>query len=232
MLRILGLLMFSTVIVYSQPLPANSAGAGTGLNLSDQMLILDSKKSIKSENSEPIDGTPYLSDEFQAGDVVTQKGLFKGVKLRYNIDGDYIEFMQKDVTYILDPLPSVKKVTVADKNFVVDDYTVKGKTRKGYYILLDSGKMTMLAKKKVLFHPAQPPKALESDGKPAKYEKASDDFAYKLNGGPVIEISSVKKMLDGFPDHQEELKKFVSKEKISKNETDLAKLSKYYNQLQ
>ncbi|MEO5978811.1 MAG: hypothetical protein ABIS36_23705 [Chryseolinea sp.] len=232
MLKIISLLLLSTTVAYPQALPANSAGAGTGLNLPDQMLILESKKSIKSGDVEPIDGTPYLSDEFQPGNVVTTKGVFTAIPMRYNIGEDYIEFKQKDITYILDPSSKVKKVSISDKNFMVDDYTVKGKTRKGFYILLDSGKITVLVKKKVLLHPAQPPKALESDGHHAKYEKLSDDFAYKLNGGPITDISSVKKMIEVLPDHQEELKKFVSKERISKNQTDLAKLAHYYNQLQ
>lgn len=232
MLRIFCLVVLSMTVVYAQPIPGNSAGAGNGINLADQMMIQDSRKFAKTGETVPIDGTPYLSDDFQTGTVVTTKGVFYPVPMRYNIEGDYIEFKQKDITYILDPSPAVKKVSLPDQNFVVDDYTVKGKVRKGYYILLDSGKFTVLAKKKIILHPAQAPKALESDGHPAKYEKQSDDFVYKLNGGPVTEIPSVKKLIEVLPDHQEELKKFVSKEKIAKKEGDLIKLARYYNQLQ
>src|SRR6185503_1940379 len=106
------------------------------------------------------------------------------VPMRYNIEGDYVEFKQKDVTYILDPSPSVKKVSLPTTHLVVDNYEVKGKSTSGYYVLLDSGKLTLLMKKKVILRPAQAPKAIETEGKPARYEKLGDEFFYKLNGGP------------------------------------------------
>jgi hypothetical protein len=142
-----------------------------------------------------------------------------------------VEFRKKDVTYILDPSPSVLKVSLPATNLVVDNYNVKGKPTSGFYVLLDSGRLTLLMKKKVILRPAQAPKAIETDGKPARYEKQKDEFFYKLNGGPVSEIVSVKKIVEVLTDHQDEVKTFVGKEKISKKEGDLIKLAEYYNQL-
>jgi hypothetical protein len=217
--------------LYSQALPANGPGAGSGMNITDQLLIAAAKRAGKPPEAEPIVGTPYLEDDFKEGKVITTKGVFNAIPLRYNVESDYVEFKQKDVTYVLDPSPSVKKVSLPAGDLVVESYTVKGKPALGYYVLLDSGRLTLLMKKKVILRPAQAPKAIETEGKPARYEKLGDEFFYKINGGAVTEITSVKKMLEVLPDHQDEVKAFVSKEKISKKERDLVKLVEYYNQL-
>jgi hypothetical protein len=195
------------------------------------MLISDARRFIDPPEAEPIDGTPYLEDDFREGSVASVKGTYTGVPMRYHIHGDFVEFKQKDATYILDPTPAIRKVNLSGASLVVDNYVVKGKSRLGFYVLLDSGKLTLLEKKNMMLYPAQPPKAIETEGKHARYEKLKDDFYYKLNGGAIVEISSVKKILEALPDHQEEMKNFVSKEKISKSEDDLVKLARYYNQL-
>lgn len=233
MLKIILLVSLNLTVTYlgAQALPANGQGAGSGMNITDHLLIAETRRLSKSEASEPIDGTPYLEDNFQEGKVITTKGVFDAVPLRYNVEGDYVEFKKKDITYILDPSPSVKKVSLPTTHLVVDNIDVKGKSTYGYYVLLDSGKLTLLMKKKVVLHPAQAPKAIETTGKPARYEKLKDEFFYKLNGGPVTEIVSVKKMLEALTDHSDEVKAFVSEEKISKKERELMKLVEYYNQL-
>jgi len=233
MLKIFLLLSLTITLTYlsAQTLPANAHGAGTGVNITDHLLIADAKRLTQPEAPERIDGTPYLEDDFQEGTVVTVKGVFSAVPMRYHVEGDYVEFRQKDVTYILDPSPSVKKVSLPAAQLVVDHYDIKGASLYGYYVLLDSGKLTLLMKKKTMLHPAQAPKAIETDGKPARYEKQGDEFFYKLNGGAVIEIVSVKKMLEALTDHRDEVKTFVSQEKISKKQRDLVRLAEYYNQL-
>lgn len=215
----------------AQALSANGPGAGSGMNITDHLLIAAAKKLNKPEEPEIIDGTPYMEDDFQTGKVITTKGVFDSIPMRYNVAEDYVEFKKKDVTYILDPSPSVKKVSLPASQLVVDNYTVKGKSINGYFVLLDSGKLTLLVKKKVVLHPAQPPKPIETEGKRARYEKLKDEFFYKLNGGPITEIVSTKKMLEALTDHKDEVKAFIEKEKISKKEQDLVKLFEYYNQL-
>jgi hypothetical protein len=233
MLKIILLLSLNLTVTYlgAQALPANGQGAGSGMNITDHLLIAETRRLSKSEASEPIDGTPYLEDDFQEGRVVTTKGVFAAVPMRYNVEGDYVEFKQKDVTYILDPSPSIKKVSLHATNLVVDNYNVKGKSVSGFYVLLDSGKLTLLMKKKVILRPAKAPKAIETEGRPARYEELGDEFFYKLDGGPLSEVISVKKLLEVLTDHSDEVKAFVSKERISKKEHELVKLVQYYNQL-
>lgn len=215
----------------AQHLPANQSGAGTGLTITDHMLIKDSKRGLEGESAAKIEGSPYLNESFAPADVYSSKGKFPAVLMRYNIYTDEIEYKQKDIIYILLPGTDVKKVVFGDHVFVVETVEVRGKPKSGYFSLLDSGKVTLLAKKVVTFREAQAPKALEVEGKPAKYSKSQDEFLYKIGDGPLMELNNVKKMIETFPDKHDELRQFVATEKISRNEKELTKLIKYYNSL-
>ena len=223
--------LFSAAVAHAQHVPGNITGGGTGVNVTDHMLMMDARKAMSGPSEEKIEGTPYLTEEFLTADVYSNKGKYPATPMRYNIFADYIEFKHKDITYILDAGPDIKKVDFGNFSLVVEKTEVKGKMKSGYFALLDSGKVTLLSKKVVTYREAQPPKALETTGKPARYSRSGDDYLYKVGNGPVMDVGSVKKMIESFPDKQEELKQFASQEKISKNEKDLVKLVKYYNSL-
>ena len=94
----------------------------TGLNLTDHMLLLDSRKVLYGDGSaEETKGTPYLAETFDSANVYTIKGVFAAVPMRYNIHEDYFEFKNKDVTYILDPALNIKRVDFRDYSFVVEN---------------------------------------------------------------------------------------------------------------
>jgi hypothetical protein len=228
------LCMFLMAIVslsIAQRLPGNAPGSGMGMNLSDHLLILDSKKGRGGGAEENVDGTPYLQDEFVAANVFTTKGTYTAVPMRYNMYTDYIEFKQKDGIYVLDPRPDVRKVVFEQFSMVTENHTVKGKSIRGYFMMLDSGKVSLLERKAVAYQPAQPPKGLETEGRQARYDKPKEQFYYKLGSGALVEITTIKKMIDSLPDHQAEVSKFASQEKISRNEEELTRLVKYYNSL-
>jgi hypothetical protein len=148
----------------------------------------------------------------------------------YNMYEDYIEFKQKDIVYILDPDLMIKKIDMGAHVLVVENYEFKMKTQLGFLTLLDSGKVTLLSKNIVAFQEQQPPKALESAPTPAQYSSLPDVYYYKIGNGEVMKVSNLKKMIDSFPDKQNELTQFAKKEKLShKKEEDLMKLVRYYN---
>jgi hypothetical protein len=203
----------------------------TGLNLTDHMLLLDSRKVLYGDGSaEETKGTPYLAETFDSANVYTIKGVFTAVPMRYNVHEDYFEFKNKDVTYILDPALNIKRVDFRDYSFVVEKSEAGGKMKLGFFVLLDSGKVTLVAKKIVSYREPQPVKAME-EAKPGRYTKKDDEYFIRIEKGQLTEISSIKKMIESFPEKQNELKAFVDREKISKKEEDLIKLVQYYNSI-
>jgi len=227
---LVSLLMIGSSLSVAQHVTSYRDAGRTGLNVTDHMLLLDSRKVLYGEGASDTKGTPYLAETFDSANVYTLKGVFAGLPMRYNIHYDYLEFKKKDVIYILDPALNITRVDFKDYSFVVEKSEAGGKMKLGFFVLLDSGKVTLLAKKNVSYRDPQPAKAMQ-DATPATYSKQKDEYYYKIGSGQPIEISSVKKMIDDFPDKHDELEQFVRKEKISKNDEDLVKLVRYYNSL-
>jgi len=202
----------------------------TGKDITDHMLIDLSKKVDRSITN--YEGSPYLSEEFVPGEVYDAKNKFPGLLLRYNIFNDNIEFTQKGTTYALYPEPRIVKVILGNEVYVVEKYEVKGKMANGYFARLDSGKVTLLAKKIVRFTEEQEPKALQAAATPAKFTRVADVFYYRIGNAETSKVGSLKSFIDSLPDKKEDVSDYAKKEKLgTKNESDLVKLVKYYNSL-
>jgi hypothetical protein len=179
-----------------------------------------------------IKGTPYLKEAYEEGLIVYANNTIK-VPARYNVFKDLMEYQQSGRALVLDPNVSIKKVQLHNATFVVDKYVADGKTKLGYFALLDSGKVTLYAKKSVSYLAPQKGRALDGGDQPAEFKKIADTFYYKIGNNTLQEVKNVKTMIASFPDKQDELTTFVKKEKISpRNEEELIQLVKYYNSLE
>jgi hypothetical protein len=208
------------------------AQSTTGKNIDDHLLIKDAEKNLGLEEAVDVIGTPYFNETFAQGEVVFDKGKRNVVPLRYNIHKDWVEYQQNSQTYILDPDARIKEVKIDEDIFVVDGYKSKGKVRLGYFKLLDSGKVTLLAKQVVLYKEYQQAQALQSSSSPPKYTRAPDQFFFKVDSGELQKVDNIKNMIASFPDKHDELMDFAKREKISaRKEDDLKKLVAYYHTL-
>lgn len=209
----------------------HDVSAQQGRNLDDHVLIKMSQQSVYQPVAEKYDGSPYMKDEFIEGNVYINEGKYSGLPLRYNIFKDYIEFKKGTLTYILDPNISINKVTIGSDTLLVAKYIVGGKEKLGFFNLIASGKTSLLVKHVVKYREAQPPKALETEGKLAKYSEYPAAYYIKFDKGVLEEVDNIKKLIPKFPDKQSELNAFVKENKILKNDEDLKKLISYYNAL-
>jgi hypothetical protein len=179
-----------------------------------------------------IKGSPYLNETFEEGVIILANNNFK-VPARYNVYKDEMEYKQNGRALILDPAASVKKIQLHDATFVVQKYMADGKSKLGYFTLLDSGKVMLYAKKAVSYLPAKKGAALDGSDRPAEYKKVPDTFYYKIGDNGLVEVKNIKSMIGDFPDKQEELAAFAKKEKISpRKEDEMVQFVKYYNSLQ
>ncbi|HEY5918279.1 MAG TPA: hypothetical protein VIU13_12780 [Chryseolinea sp.] len=202
----------------------------TGKDITDHMLIDLSKKVDRSIKD--FEGSPYLSPDFVSGEVYGPKKKFTGLLLRYNIYNDNIEFMQKGTTYALYAEPRIVKVLLGNEVYVVEKIEIKGKMGYGYFARVDSGKVTLLAKKIVHFTEEKAPKALEAAATPAIFTRAQDVFYYRIGDVEISKVGSLKNFIESLPDKKEDVSNYAKKEKLgTKNESDLVTLVKYYNSL-
>lgn len=207
------------------------SGGMVGKNIADHLLIKDANRAIYGEPDEDVVGTPYLNKTFIEGDIYYSKGKFLGIPMRYNIYDDNIEFKQNGSTYILDPSLEIAKIDMGDYALVVAR-ELRGKLKPAYFVLLDSGKVTLMAKKHISFRESRPPGPLDSQATPARFSELPDDYFYRIGDGELMKVGSIRKMIESFPDKQKELSQFADREKISSNkEKELIKLVHYYNGL-
>ncbi|HEY4655131.1 MAG TPA: hypothetical protein VIH22_11495 [Cyclobacteriaceae bacterium] len=178
-----------------------------------------------------INGSPYLNEAYEQGVIHYSNKTYK-VPIRYNAFQDLIEYQQSGRAMALDPNPAVLKVTLGNSLFVPQKYESDGKSRFGYFEVLDSGKVTLFSKKRITFLPAKEGGALDGSDQPAEYKRAADVFFYKIGDGPLQEIDNIKSFIASLPDKQEELTRFAKKEKIShRKEKEIIRFVEYYNSL-
>jgi len=179
-----------------------------------------------------VKGTPYLEETYVNGTIAFANNT-RTVPLRYNAYKDLIEFQADGQARVLDPSTTIKKVNFGETTFVVEKYVNdKGIPKYGYFTLLDTGKVSLFSRKSVKFTPGMKGRALDGGDQPAEYRRNPDEFYFKIEGGQMTEVKSVKAMVAAFPDKQDELLAFAKKEKISpRDEEELLKLVRYYNSL-
>ncbi|HEX6227678.1 MAG TPA: hypothetical protein VFZ52_24840 [Chryseolinea sp.] len=183
-------------------------------------------------SAQKIEGTPYLTEKYVDGEILFGTTGRSAVPLRYNVFQDLMEYQQNGKALVLDPSTKIKRVKLGESTYVVDKFEYDGKTKYGFLNLLDSGKVTLLAKKVVKYQAPLKGRALDGGDVPAKFSRSSDTYFYRIGNGELQEVNNLKDMIASFPDKQEELKQFAKKEKISpKKEDELLKLVRYYNSL-
>jgi hypothetical protein len=178
-----------------------------------------------------IKGTPYVEADFTPG-VIYYANKKLEVPIRYNAFQDLIEYQQSGRALVLDPSETIKKVCFGTLKFVPQKFELKGKPKLGYLAMLDSGKVILYSRKQVTFLPMRKGGALDGSDQPAEFKWSADTFYYKIGEGELQEVESIKSMIAGFPDKQDELTQFAKKEKISpRKEKEIIQFVQYYNSL-
>lgn len=186
-----------------------------------------------NDAAEKYNGSPYKDDEFKEGIIYIDKtSQSNPVPMRYNMYTDKMEFKRGNYTYIMEPTLSIDMVSVGGQLYILGESVDDTKYHLGFYEVIDTGKVNVMMKQVVRLRAAQPPKAMESAPTPATYMKLGFEYYYQVGDGEVFKISKIKKMIESFPDRQEELMSYVKMEKISKKKEDLQKLVRHYNSLE
>lgn len=213
---------------YSQQL-LNSSTSFTGdLFLKE---IEKDARNVRPVNTE-IDGTPYLKPEFQEGVVITLRGAFNSVNMRYNIYQDVMEFNMGGKNLCLDPTPLIKSITLDGQKFVVGDFPFKTSIIRGFLVELVGGSVSLYAKKNISFREAEPPKALESMAHLPKLVKLSDTYYLNRPNEDMVKVKSINEIMFLLSNDTSDLKKYVKAEKLSNKKVgDMIKFVSYINSL-
>jgi hypothetical protein len=188
-------------------------------------------KNILTEKD--IKGSPYLNDEFETGSIYTvQRIQYADIPLRYNIFNDDIEFKTPtgEVQALATP-EIVEKAVFGNTLMIYSPYLLGNKNKKGFFIILVEGKASLYAKPNVIFKDATEAAAYK-EPEPAMFVKKSDEYFIRIGAGQAQIIGGKKELISAFPDNQDKIDSFISKNKIKINKPEsLKELFDYYNSL-
>jgi len=188
------------------------------------------KRTLDESN---IKGSPYLNDEFNYGSIYTvDKKHFADVPLRYNIYNDDLEFKTPagEIQALVTP-EIVEKAIFGSTQLVYASYVQLNKEKKGFFVVLKEGKASLYSKPGIIFREGTAPGAYK-DPEPPKFVKKSDDYYIRFGSGKAQLIGNKKDLIATFPDNQDKIESFISKNKIKTNKPEsLEELIQYYNSL-
>lgn len=184
------------------------------------------KAIILTEND--IEGSAYLDDHFVLGDIITYENvIYKDIPLRYNIYNDQMEFqISLDIILSISNPEILKEIQFGDQVFI---YCEINDAKGGYFSLKQSGNIQLLSKYNIDFLKAELPAPFK-EAKPPSFRSKPNTFFIKIDEGYPVQISKKKNLVLIFGSLNDEIQKFIKKEKINlKRENDLIELVQFAN---
>lgn len=205
--------------------------AYTQAMLTDQFIW--DKLLTKTANPNPhfYEGSPYLIDSFVNGQVTLTSNASFALPVRYNLYEDLVEVIFHGREMEIRHADLIKKIEFADHQLVLSHYPGKNKEVRGFLFLLDSGKISLLHKKVMVFEEWQPAKALESGPTPAKFRVDHNDFFIRITPGSIYKIKTIKELSELLPDNHPKIKAYIKENKVKFKQEHLVHLINYYNSL-
>lgn len=179
-----------------------------------------------------IQGSPYLSEKFEIGQVRTPEDtVFSNIGLRYNAYSDELEFQKGADIYNVAFKTMVKKAEFGGSTFTCRSFEVDGTKREGFFKILAEGKAILLVKYKIRFLDRKEVGAF-TDYQPARFEEPSVQYFIAFNGHDAKMFYTKKQLLALLKDQSGAITVYLSKNKFSlTDEQGLVKLISYYNTL-
>lgn len=223
------LLLACTSVVYAQKVENYEVLRSVDL-YRQQKLIEEGGNNVLTESE--IEGSPYLNKDFENGTIYTiGKTKFTEIPLRFNIYNDVIEFKTDDKIYTFTAPELVERIEFGGKTFIYAPYSILKKTKKGYFIVLETGTASLWMKPEIFFKNATQPAAYK-DAEPAKFQRKPDTYFIKVGNEQAKLVSNKNDLTEILSDKKQEVEGFLKKNKVkTNNPEDLLKLIRFYNSL-
>lgn len=175
-------------------------------------------------------GSPYLIEDYRPSEVYTANGKFVVAKMRYNVFEDAFECDQGESIYAIYPVDAVKRIILDGRIFIIDEYEFKGKLRKGFFILQDTGMVKLYLKKNVEFKDRELPTPTKYLGEPPRFIKGADSFYFKIGDSLPVKFSSFENIISKLPERKETLTQYVKQNKlVNRKAVDIVNFVRFCN---
>ncbi len=184
---------------------------------------------------EDIKGSPYLNENFREGKIYLRDSLLDSGLLRYNIYSDEIEISENKKLYgllkIIGSKIIIKNDTILLLNYIDDNKQKK----KGYFLqIIDGTPIQLLKRLDCILTPQQKALTPNQKDRAAKFSIYESYYLKKHdeNKNPIKIQLKRKYFFEEMIDQKEKVQNFIKQNNLNlKNEEDLKKLIKQYNNL-
>ncbi|WP_303923751.1 hypothetical protein [Draconibacterium sediminis] len=189
------------------------------------------------KNKIPVNGTPYLNEEFLPGILELKDGAKSDeVLMRYNIASDAFEVIQDSDTLILNQPYKLNQIWYDNKVFIFDPLMRTDAERKynGFFQLLLEGKLSLYEKqRKDLKFDSFTPNYQGGSGTKEYYYVDKTSYVARFQDGSGFLMNSKGSFLKYIDSkYKSQVKSFIKQNRIKfNNQSDLIKLVKYVNSL-
>jgi len=183
-----------------------------------------------------FNGSPYLSEEFVEGTMTVSDGtVIPGLKYRYDIYGDKMQFILNRDTAVINRPMAVRSLVMGDRKFVYEVYMVQAnRVATGYFEMIrENENLTILYRRKIEIEQDIYVPNYGGGGGTKEFEMKQDNSYYVKHGNSAAQkIHSRKGLLKIIPDYRDRVKQYMKDHRLSvKKEKDLAAIADYYNSL-
>ncbi|MBQ4818664.1 hypothetical protein [Aquimarina sp. MMG016] len=189
------------------------------------------KSSKKISKFDKYAGSIYVFEDYKQADVINESSGTFEAELNYNIYTDALEFTEDSKLFQLVKTPTTHARIDGDYYYFCNFKTQRGVRKDGYFVLVELNDLYRIYKRYEL--KITDPEDMNSMGTSTIGKIKVLKTLYLEENGIILELPMSKKgILSAFSDKQDELKKYIKKEKIKlKKEEDLIRLVAKYNAL-
>jgi hypothetical protein len=174
------------------------------------------------------EGSPYL-DDWQHAQIVFKNGdVIPDLMVRYNELTNQMLYQDKNKTYIIGAPNNIARIDLPGKVFSYGEFLKGNKMDRGYYQVLEAGKMNLLVKYEIEMKRSNYNVALDIGEKTNKL-LLHESLCLQMDDR-ILPLQKKSKPLDFFSGKEKEISEYMNREKLSfSKKEDLKKAVAFYN---
>jgi len=158
----------------------------------------------------------------------------EGLKIRYDIYADQMQFILKSDTASINKPMALKSLELGDKKFIYEVYQVsENVVSAGYFELIIEGRLSLLLRRELeLEYDVYVPNYGGGGGTKEIMLKKNNNYYTIAGKSTARKIYKKKDFLNAITEHQNQVKNYIKENRISvRKQKELEELVNYYNTL-
>ena len=194
--------------------------------------FVEFKDAIAQGTKVSYDGTPYLEFKTNSSTLILNNDqTIDSLTIRYNIYHDQMEIERGGIYYVIPRQKELSSFQLADHLFKYMIFSENNTVKTGNLEVLSAGKCSLFKQHHIFLAPAQGQRPYQ-DPKLAKFKSKTPVFFVGVDEKIPIRMDNIKDFIALLPDHQDNVTKYIKKNKIKfRKQEDIIQVTEYYNSL-